>query len=362
VSCDSTITNAVWYTYSPPATGFYEIFAQNSTTSASWSRLAVMESPSCNPHGVELACVTDTSQTISTTVQLEQGTTYLIVFFTDGSAWPMTDPSITIAPDTVGPGETCALAYDVTGASFPVQLTGMFDMDPPAMSCDSSPTNAVWFSYQAPTTDYYSIQLTNTTATAWSRMAVFETTSCAPYGPELTCKSSTSQSIDATVLFTGGTHYLIAFFTDSSNYAMVNPSISIQTTTVAPGELCEEAYDVSGATFPVQLMGSFDYDPALGVSCDSSLSNAVWFRYTPTVSGSHLIHLTNNTTASSVWSRLAIFTTAACTPYGPEVDCVTNTDKTGTASVVLTQGVEYLILFATGFESDPMEDPEIQIF
>ena len=52
-------------------------------------------------------------------------------------------------------------------------------------------------------------------------------TSCAPYGAELACETSWTDTAMATVTLTGGNTYLIAFFTHSNGASMVDPTITI---------------------------------------------------------------------------------------------------------------------------------------
>ncbi len=139
------------------------------------------------------------------------------------------DALVTSGCFNVPPAGDCAHARDITAETFPLSLTGTFGDDPSSgFSCASSPTNVVWFQYQAPESGEYGIGVTNGTAgTAGSGLAVFDGTSCNPYGTELVCNQAGGKDMAAHVSLTAGSTYLIAFFTDSDDSSMENPSISI---------------------------------------------------------------------------------------------------------------------------------------
>ncbi|HVY47391.1 MAG TPA: hypothetical protein VHB21_15995, partial [Minicystis sp.] len=275
--------------------------------------------------------------------------------------YTMVDPEISITPVVSGgPGDTCASADDVTGATFPVQLTGQFDQDPAVGgSCDTTPNNAVWFAYSPASTGPYQIHATNhTTTNAYARLAVFDGTSCSPLGAEVSCTTNSATDVSTTDTLEQGKTYLILFHTDGDTYTMVDPEISIGPPPA--GSVCDNAVDVTGASFPVQLTGEFDDDPAVGGSCDTTPNNAVWFSFIPATTASYTISVANATTTFA-YSRLAVFDGAGCSPLGTEVTCVTNSAKTASAQVSLTAGHPYRILFHTDGDSYTMVDPQITI-
>ncbi|MFH2008250.1 MAG: Ig-like domain-containing protein [bacterium] len=359
-SCDTTPTNAVWFRFTAPTTDIYRIDAQNHSSSGAYSRLAVFQGSSCNPLGAELGCVTASSKTIFTSINMTSGQTYLILFHTDGNGYSMVNPEISVA--LYDPGQICTTAADISAVAFPYQQSGTFDEDPAqGGSCDTSPTNAVFFQYTPPSTGMYTIDLQNhSTSAAYSRLAIFVTTSCNPYGAQVECVTANSKTLSSTVALNAGTSYLLMFYTDGNGYTMVDPEISVTLQTYNPGEVCLEAADVSGASFPYQLGGTFDEDPSQGGSCDTSPDNAVFFQYTPSTSGSYQIDAQNHT-LTAAFSRLAVFETVACQPYGPQRACVTSSGKTVGTTVSLTGGTPYLILFYTDGAAYTMVDPEITI-
>jgi hypothetical protein len=250
----------------------------------------------------------------------------------------------------------------VSAETFPYQLTGTFGVDGLGGTCDTTANNMVWFSYTPSSSDWYSVSATNATGTsAGSRLVVWEGSSCAPLGAELSCVSATGKTATASpVYLVQGETYLIGFFTNGETYTMIDPTITIATTAPPlPGEMCVSSVDLSAVTFPYQLTGTFGND-AVGGSCDTTATNIVWYTFTPTVTQSYTISAVNYT-ATNAWSRLAIFETASCSPYGAQVACATSSNKTPSTTVTLTQGVTYLILFYTDGDSYTMIDPSITI-
>ncbi len=232
-SCDTSPNNAIWYEYTPAATGLVQFDAVNSTSTFAYSRLAVFDGASCSPLGAELDCVTDSSKSVtSSPVYLTVGVPYTIVFFTDGDSYTMVNPQITVTTlPQPPPGAICNTAANLTGQSFPYLLTGTFEDDPAAGgSCDSTPHNTVWYEYTPSSSGTYSISGTNgTTTNAYSRLAVFTGLMCAPLGGEVGCNTSSSKLVTLSNLsLVGGQAYLIMFYTDGDTYTMVNPQITIQ--------------------------------------------------------------------------------------------------------------------------------------
>ncbi|MFH2005677.1 MAG: DUF4215 domain-containing protein [bacterium] len=362
-SCDTTPNNMVFFTYTPSTTGAYQLDLVNSTTTNAYSRVAVFQTTACSPYGAQLTCNSSTSPSVSTTVPLTAGQSYLILFYTDGDSFTMVNPEITITPITVGPGDACSQAIDVSGSTFPHQEIGTFGLEiGPGGSCDTTPNNMVFFSYTPSATGWYQLDLVNNTATAASsRVAVFETTACSPYGAQAACNSSTSPSVSTTAQLTAGQSYLILFYTNGDTLTMVDPSITITPAAPpGPGEVCSQAIDVSGSTFPHQEIGTFGQEVNPGGSCDTAPNNMVFFTYTPSTTGAYQLDLGNNTTTFA-YSRVAVFETTACNPYGAEIECSTANSTIISTTVQLTAGQSYLIAFYTDGESYTMVDPEITI-
>jgi hypothetical protein len=96
-TCDDSPTNAVWYVFTPPISAWYDISCVNNTTTDAWSRLAVFFGEGCGPFGPELLCQMNAATTITAPLFMVEGNPYLMVFFTDGDAWTMVDPEITVS-------------------------------------------------------------------------------------------------------------------------------------------------------------------------------------------------------------------------------------------------------------------------
>ena len=359
-SCDTTPNNVVWYTFTPSTTGLYEIQAGNQTTTIAFSRLAVFEGTACGTYGTEVDCVTAISTDISTTVSLTQGTTYLIMFFTDGDTYTMVDPSISIVEQVIDPGEGCSNAVDVTSETFPYPVSGTYTLDGTGTSCASDAYNAVYFSYTPSTSDWYYVTGSNVGGSGSTGIAVLDGLGCDPYGAELDCAASTTTDATAHVYLEAGLSYLVAFHSGAAADFMVDPRIDIAFAPPPPaGEVCMNPLDVTGASFPVQSSGTFDRDPG-GGSCAPDATNAIWYSYTAPSDGLYQIDLVNNTTTYA-FSRVAVYEGTTCAPQGVELTCRSASDVTVSTLLDLTAGTTYLIQFYTDGDTYTMVDPEITI-
>lgn len=226
-SCAPYSYNSVFYVFTPPSTGAYRIITVNWTGTAAHTIIAVYEGTTCSPLGPEVACGRWSARTGSAVVDLDATQTYLIQVYTDEDIFTMVDPEITVSPFP-GPGESCSTAVDISSVSFPYQLAGVFDWQGEGGSCDQTASNAVFYVYTPPTSGSYEIHAQNTTSDfAFSRLAIFEGSSCSPYGQEVLCELSMARDVSTTVSLVGGANYLIQFYTDGQNFPMVGPVISI---------------------------------------------------------------------------------------------------------------------------------------
>lgn len=259
-------------------------------------------------------------------------------------------------------GEQCPQAVDITGATMPVALSGTFDHDGWGNpSCDTSPTNTVWYTFTPSQSGVYEFRAQNYSGTnAYSRLALFAGESCSPLGTEVHCSTDSSRVVETPVTLLAGTRYVIAFYTDGQSYTMVDPTLSVTLLVMDPGETCATAVDVTNETFPFQVTGDYTTDPTQSSRCDPTPTNAVWFRYTPTVSGEFQI-ITRNYFATNASSRLAVFQASSCAAIQDDLDCMTTTGKIALLETYLTQGVDYYILFHTDSNASGLVDPEITI-
>jgi Lamin Tail Domain len=358
-TCDATPTNVVWYEYTPTVTGNYVINAATTDTWA-YAQLAITETNACDPYGAEVACVLGDDYYLSTGVALTSGVTYLIALFTDDEAFLMTDPEIDILPPIAG--DSCGDTVDLSSATFPHSLTGTFPHDPATgFSCDTDPTNVVWYEFTPSTTGIYTFDATNnTTDDAYAGMVVLDGASCAPYDTELFCTLTQEKFASDSDLLTAGNTYLIAFFTDADEYSMVDPTITITSTAVGPGDDCPAPIDLTSVTFPHQVTGEFVVDPSTGFSCYGAPTNVVWYQYTAPTTGTYDITATNNTTTDA-WAGMVVLDGTGCATYDTELDCSTYSGTSAGSTVTFTAGSTYLIAFFTDENYYTMVDPTITI-
>jgi hypothetical protein len=220
---DAAPANAVWFTYTPAATGPYQIELVNNTFTAAYSRVTVYDA--CG--GAEVACSELDDLAVDVTATLTAGTAYKIVYHTDDDAFTMVDPSIDITSLIPGPGEECAQSFDVSAVAFPHTQVGVFDVPPTVVgTCvtDTEPANVVWFSYTPTASASYTIALENQTSDAsYSRMTVYN--GCG--GAEVACETFDDLTVSLTTALNAGTTYKIAYHTDDPGYSMVDPIITI---------------------------------------------------------------------------------------------------------------------------------------
>ncbi len=362
-SCDTDGTNMVFYRYTPSSTGLHRIYATNASTTYAYSRIAVFEGLGCAPYGTEVDCITNSDTEATLVTDLTASTDYLIIFYTDGDSYTMESPTITVENMANTPGIVCSQAADVTSQTFPYQLTGTFDIDGDGGTCDTEANNSVFFTYTPASSGFYQIDLLNNTTTyAYSRLAVYQTANCNPFGTEVSCESNSAQDISSVVDLTGGTTYLIQYYTDGDSYTTVNPEITIAPFTYDPGEVCTEAVDVTSQTFPYQLTGTFDYDPTeLGTCTEGTGANAVYYTYSPATTGTYEINLVNNTTSTSAHSYVTIYQGTNCSALNNEAHCQQADEASLDAVVSLNSANDYTIVFHTQGDSYTMVDPEISV-
>lgn len=361
-TCDTTPTNGVWYKYTAAVTGVHSITAENATTTAAYSRIAIFETDACTPYGTELSCQLASSKVAAVGASLTAGTTYLILFHTDGGTYTMIDPKITVTPPSQALGATCDKPMDLSNVTFPYQVKGEFTSAPAAgSSCDSTLFNAAWFSYKPAADGWYRVSAINSAlGTSNMDIAIFEGTACNPYGTELACAGTSSFSVAATAYLKASTTYTLLVAPSNAGEQHKDPLILIEKLTPAAGQTCDTAVDLSSATLPYTATGMFTWDPHVAGGCDSTIYSGAWFKYTPTTTGWY--DITGQLTQSTLDdARLVIFDGSGCFPTGTELGCSAGTTDTGAALVQLTAGTTYTILLAANLTSDVNTDPIINI-
>jgi hypothetical protein len=359
-SCRDERANGVFYRYTPAATGWYRIRFRNQTgVSPARTYLTAYETAACTPNGPEIACQAVGQPLLETTLYLTGGVEVQLAFHTDGDAVPMVDPEVSIVPWYPDPGQVCSQPADVTGATAPVLLSGLFTDQRWDLSCTYRAQGIAWFSFTPPGTDTYRIHATNhAPQVSESGLAVFETLACSPPGGEQICRTSLGRSATTTLVLQGGTPYLVAFFTGYDD--MLDPELGVEAVTLPPGSLCESAVDVSGATFPVSLPGDFTVEPSAGSTCDPMPHNAAWARYTAPVSDWYRFTAANPSPATSRL-RLAVFAPSACELLAPQLDCAVSDTSSASAVAHVTAGQEVLLLASTQSDGITMVDPTFDV-
>ncbi len=361
-ACATTFTNVVWYQFSPTESAEYDITAVNATTTGAYSRLVVLDGTSCNPYDTTLVCGTASAKNITRRVSLTAGEDYLIAFGTDGNAFTMVDPTLTITKYEVPVGAECT--DPVTASLGVTTATGSFEADLAAdsFSCGATPFNVAWFSFTPAEAGEYDLTAVNASTTlAGSRLVVLTGDTCAPYGAEVVCGTAAGKTISRRVTLAANETYLIAFFTDGNTYTMVNPTLTITKYEAAPGDTCAapivavEGVNSVTRTFTEDLAAS-------SFSCGATPYNVVWYAFTPSATKDYEITAVNATTATAS-SRLVILEGASCTfpRTADEVLCGTTTTKTITRRAVLDAGTTYLMAFFTNLDSATMVDPTLTI-
>jgi len=218
---------------------------------------------SCDPAvGTELYCnnVTSSGDAFSVSNVAVGDVFYMkAIAETAGADFTSADFRVELAPPPPL-GGACTDPIDLDTVGVPHTEIGQFDSaGAPAGSCDTTADNAVWYTYTPSTTGWYTIDATNaeTATNPYSRVAVFETTVCSPLGAEVACGANAANAISMDyVHLTGGTTYLIVFYTDGVSYLMVNPTMNVQAGTAPPeGEMCYAPGTVSSANHTVDGNG-----------------------------------------------------------------------------------------------------------
>lgn len=361
-TCDTTPTNAVWYKFTAAVSGVHGFTVENATTTAAYTRVAVFETDACSPYGTQVTCQAPSSKTGSASATLTAGTTYLILAHTDGSTYTMIDPKVTVSVPSQALGATCDKPIELTNATFPYQAKGTFTTDPAAgSSCDSTLYNAAWFSYKPATDGWYRVSAINSAVgTSNMDIAIFEGTACNPYGTEVTCAGTSSFSVAALAYLKASTTYTLLVAPSNAGEPHQDPLILIEKQNPAVGQTCDQAIDVTSATFPYTAAGSFTWNPHTTGSCDSTIYNGTWFKYTAATSGWYDVS-GKVTQSTSDDADLVIFEGSGCYPVGAERACNSSTTDTATTQAYFAAGSTYTILLATDLSSDVNTDPTLDI-
>lgn len=355
--CSSSSWNAVWFRYSPPVTGEYQIMTRNYAVGNSFSRLAVFQSSACQPLGHQVDCISATGKIVYELAYMEAGLDYMILFHTTGDSLPMVDPEISITPSTTHPAEYCPLAVDVTGLSMPVTLPGTFGNDPGiSTSCVNAARNAAWFTYTPPTTTLHNIDASNA-LNEDAYLVAFEGVGCPPTGPEVLCVASDWEDVlHHEQVLTGGQPYTFMYQSGSEYRDIVNPVFTVEPWTPNGGEACSLPRTIN-ASSPTSWSASstvytYEFDP--GPSCEPNPFNEAWLQFTPSTTAWYNLHFTYGLG----WDiRMAVFEGSSCTPYGQELTCIRQDDYRIRTKLQLTAGETYLIMLMATMDANTFGGP-----
>ncbi len=361
-SCDSSLYNAAWFSYSPPADGWYRLSAINSAFGLSNMEIAIFDGTACDASDKEVGCANANTSGVALLAYLEAAKTYTLVVALDDPGQAHVDPLLLIDPATPAAGQTCDKAIDLSSATFPYTAMGTFGWTPSTTgSCTLTIYNGAWFTYTPTTTGWYDVSGTLTQDTnADANLVVFEGSSCSPTGAEVGCASSNANTASKALYLTSGTTYTILLASSSSYDNNTNPEINIKTVTPAAGETCDQAIDITSSTFPHTQTGSFKWTPHVTGSCSNSLYNAVWFKYTTAAAGWYDVsaELTQSTFNDA---QLVIYEGTACFPPTKEQACINSTKDTATTRTYLKGGTTYTLLMASDSSGDDNTDPVVNV-
>jgi len=278
--------------------------------------------------------------------------------------------NISISIDAVSAG-TWANCADVGTLqlgvpSSPTTLPTGDTLNEGSSSCWNEQGADIIASYTATSTDPLLFSWTNVTLVSGSyRNYEIWRNSCDPLvGVEEYCDNITANSDSATIYNVAvGDVFFMKAIAESSGDDFSSATFEVSLAPPPPtGAICSNPIDLDTTGVPHQEIGAFDTNGATGGSCDTVADQAVWYNFTPPVTGWYTVDATNAETASFPYSRVAIFETTACAPYGAQVACQTANDNLiSVPNVQLDAGITYTIMFYTDGASYYMVDPTLDI-
>lgn len=238
------------------------------------------------------------------------------------------------------PNDNCASATVATDGLTAFTTVGA-TTDGPA-SCGAI-GNDVWFRYTATTTGSTPIE-TCSLASFDTVLAAYQGCTCAPLGAEMACNDDTcGLQSRITISTTAGQCYLIRV--GGYNGATGAGQIRIGTAAAPPNNNCANAATANVGANNFTTVGATTDGPAEPGMClffgDDQISNDVWFRFTATTTGEHVIDTCTSTTYDS---ELGLYPNTCPTAGGTVLAC--NDDSCGLQSSMtysMTAGTSYLI-------------------
>ena len=378
---DGVLFNDLFFTFTPAATGSFDIQTQNNGSGNTDTKLAIYDVTTCPASGADVVVCDDDNgpanfSMVRTT--LMAGTTYLIRVGTFSATSTINPLDLSIAMTPPPPAhDACAMALAAT-----VGLTAIDNefatldgsaLDPLVCDLDAGPDeriyNDLWYTFIAPTTDSYDFDTDNGTNYD-TRIAIYSVPTC-PAAPAdvIACDDDTlgTQSF-AQANLTMGLTYLIRVGGDEPTESGTG-FLTIGATPPPP------ANDDCVNAIALTMVGVTPYDSAagtlgsglplddlvcdMGTFGDEQIYRDVWYSFTPTMTDFYDIASINNGNPV-IDSRLAVYNQAAC-PDDPALVIACDDDagpglEAAVTGVSMTSGTTYIIrlgTFAVGTDGGP---------
>jgi len=351
----SVIDNDVWFDWTAPSTGPFNIQTCNLTTTD--TKIAVYPGGTCPAIGSSIACNDDNCGLQSfVQVQATAGSSYLLQVGTFPGALGGSG-TFDITAIVPAANDDCNSATAISG-------TGVYAFDNAGASTgaegqneylcynfgSSAVDNDVWFSWTAPSNDSFKVETCNLTSTD-TKIAVWPGSGCPTAGTILACNDDAC-GLQSRLFFAGtaGSTYMLQVGTFPGATGGTG-SFDISVFTPAQNDDCNNPDLISGT-------GVFTFDQSTATtgaegqneySCysfgSSTVDNDVWFEWTAPSNDSFRVSTCNITSTDT---KMAVYPGGACPTIGSSIAC--NDDFCGFQSELTfagTQGSTYLLQIGT---------------
>jgi hypothetical protein len=144
---------------------------------------------------------------------------------------------------------------------------------------------------------------------------------------------------------------------DLSAETCVNTDGSYTCQSLGTGLVCQTAGDTSSGS--LSLSGVFTGAPVMVNSCETADANAVWFRYTATVSGLHTLSATHTSAVLSAGTEVAVY--GSCNLDAELLFCGTTAGLNFEDDVAMDSGNTYYIMVHTGSTMPYISNPSVSV-
>jgi hypothetical protein len=241
-----TVSNSVWYSFTPATTQLYTISASKDTaTTVQDTVMAIYTSPaSCGGPFTAFACNDDAGDLQSAiSTNLTAGTAYYIVVWM-ASTSPvlpgMTSVQLRVSQPVIPPNDMCAGAETIPGAGPFPYLTTIADTtlattngDPPMPSCQPHGLRSVWYRFTPSVAATYDLSLcTNTATTVYDTLLAVYSSANRCSGP-LTLVACNDDACDlrselSAPLAAGVAYYIVVWEAGTDPYTPGETSLQLQ--------------------------------------------------------------------------------------------------------------------------------------